>query len=102
MEEKRKPLDKLTFEEALEELEEIAKNLEEGNLNLDDSISRFERGTKLKKFCQNKLEQAESKIEILQKGEDSKGVKKVKRKRVKVKEDAGDIDNKEDLQGSLL
>lgn len=101
MEEKNKPVEKMTFEEALKELEDIARSLEEGSLNLDDSIARFERGTELKKFCREKLEEAEKKIEILQKG-GTPGAKKVKKKKVKVKEDTGEIDDKEEVQGSLL
>ncbi len=101
MEAKNKPIDKMTFEEALKELEDIARGLEEGSLNLDDSIARFERGTELKKFCREKLEEAEKKIEILQKG-GTAGVKKVKKKKIKVKEDTGEIDDKEEVQGSLL
>ena len=107
MEEKKKPLSKLTFEEALSELEEIAEGLEDGEHGLDDSITEFERGMKLVKLCQDKLEEAERKIEILQKGEevstgDGKKKKKVKKKRIKVKEVTGEIDDNEDLQGSLL
>jgi exodeoxyribonuclease VII small subunit len=102
LEKKEKPLDKLSFEEAIDELEKIAHDLEEGTLNLDESIVSFERGTQLKKFCQNKLEEAERKIEILQKAEGNKGAKKVKKKKVKVKEDTGEIDDNEELQGSLL
>ena len=100
MEVKNKPIEKLTFEDALEELETIARDLEQGDLKLDESIARFERGTELKKFCREKLEEAERKIEILQKG--TGGEKKTKKKKVKVKEETGEIDDKEDLQGSLL
>jgi exodeoxyribonuclease VII small subunit len=102
LEKKERPLDKLSFEEAINELEKIARELEDGSLNLDDSIAGFERGTELKKFCQEKLEEAERKIEILQKAEDNKGAKKVKKKKVKIKEDTGEIDDNEELQGSLL
>jgi exodeoxyribonuclease VII small subunit len=102
LEKKDKPLDKLSFEEAINELEKIAHDLEEGTLNLDDSIASFERGTELKKFCREKLEEAERKIEILQKADGNKGAKKVKKKKVKIKEDTGEIDDNEELQGSLL
>lgn len=102
MEKKNKSLDKLNFEDALKELEQIARNLEEGNLSLDDSIANFERGTQLKNFCRDKLEEAERKIEILQKGGENKGGNKVKKKKVKIKEDTGEIDDNEELQGSLL
>ncbi|MFH0975282.1 MAG: exodeoxyribonuclease VII small subunit [Spirochaetota bacterium] len=102
MEKKEKSPDKLTFEEALKELEDIARKLEEGTLDLDGSIERFERGVVLKKICREKLEEAERKIEILQKTEDSKGAKKVRKKKLKIKEDTGEIDDNEELQGSLL
>lgn len=97
----------MSFEEALGELEQIAETLEEGELGLDDSIAEFERGTKLVRLCQDKLEEAERKIEILQKGEGNEpaGGKKrkgIQRKNVKIDEDTGEIDEKEDLQGSLL
>ncbi len=100
--EKKNELDKLTFEEALQELETISRKLEDGSLSLDEAITSFERGTELKKLCQSKLEEAERKIEILQKADNGKGTKKVKKKKVKIKEDTGEIDDKEDLQGSLL
>lgn len=54
-----------TFEESLSELEGIAKNLESGNLNLDDAITAFEKGIKLSKECTKKLDEAEKKINIL-------------------------------------
>ncbi len=102
MEKKVKPPDKLSFEEAINELEKIARELEGGSLDLDESIASFERGIQLKKFCRDKLEEAERKIEILQKAEGNKGAKQVKKKKVKVKEDTGEIDDSEELQGSLL
>ncbi|MCP4726460.1 MAG: exodeoxyribonuclease VII small subunit, partial [bacterium] len=101
LEEKKKPLNKLTFEDAMSELEGIARSLEDGSLGLDDSIVEFERGAKLVKLCQVKLDEAERKIEILQKGEDAdetieKKKKKVRKKKIKVKEDTGEIDDNED------
>ena len=105
MEEKKKKTDKLTFEEALSELEKIAERLEEGELGLDDSIAAFEKGVSFVKFCQEKLEEAERKIEILQKvedGNDGKKNKMVKKKKVKTDEDTGEMDDTGDLQGSLL
>ena len=50
------------------------------------------------RFCHEKLEEAERKIEILQKGDSGKA----KKKEIKVKEDTGEIINDEDMQGSLL
>ncbi len=87
-----------SFEDALKELEEIALNLERGELGLDNSIKEFERGIKLTRFCHEKLEDAERKIEILQKGKDGK----IKPKAIEVSPNEGEIDDKEELQGSLL
>ena len=89
---------KINFESALKDLEKIAEKLEEGNLSLDDSIKEFERGIILAKFCHEKLDEAERKIEILQKGEQGE----IKAAKVKVKKDIGEIDDDEELQGSLL
>lgn len=55
----------IKFEEAIQKLEEIAKELESGNLNLDDSVEKFEEGMKLSKACTKILNEAEKKINIL-------------------------------------
>lgn len=55
----------INFEQAIEELEVIAHELESGKLNLDDSIKKFEDGMKLSKKCSEYLENAEKKIIIL-------------------------------------
>ena len=52
----------ITFEKAIEELEDIIKSLEQGDVPLDDTIELYERGAKLKDFCEKKLEEAEIKI----------------------------------------
>lgn len=63
----------ISFESAMEELELIAKSLEKGDLNLDESVKQFEKGIKLSKKCNEILESAEKKISILiQDGEDLK------------------------------
>jgi len=56
---------KLNFEEAVKQLEEIAKELEKGDLDLDTSVSKFEEGMKLSKQCNELLENAEKRITIL-------------------------------------
>lgn len=56
---------KKTFEEQMEELENIVTELEKGDLNLDESVAKFEEGMKLSKDCNKLLEQAEKKITIL-------------------------------------
>ena len=55
----------LNFEETMKELEEIVQELEKGELNLDDSIQKFEKGMELSKSASKYLEDAEKKITIL-------------------------------------
>lgn len=55
----------LNFEETMQELEKIVQELEKGDLNLDDSISKFEKGMKLSKNASDYLEKAEKKITVL-------------------------------------
>lgn len=64
-------MSKINFEENMEKLEKIVTELEKGELNLDDSISKFEEGIKISKDCNKILEEAEKKITILLK-EDGK------------------------------
>ena len=54
-----------TFEESLEELEKIVAELESGQLGLSDALARYEQGVKHLKSCQQLLERAERKIELL-------------------------------------
>lgn len=53
------------FEETIKKLEVIANELEKGDLNLDESVSKFEEGMKLSKTCSEILENAEKRISIL-------------------------------------
>ena len=53
------------FEQVMEELEKTVKDLEEGNLDLETSIKKFEEGMKLSKKCTDILNEAEKKITIL-------------------------------------
>ena len=53
------------FEESMKKLETIVTELENGNLNLDESVKKFEEGMKIAKQCNNILEDAEKKITIL-------------------------------------
>lgn len=62
-----------SFEETIKELEKIATELENGDLSLEDSVSKFEEGMKLSKQCNDLLENAEKRITILLKdGEETK------------------------------
>ena len=54
---------KLSFEDALEELESIVQKLESGNAALEDSIAVYERGVQLKAHCEDKLASARAKVE---------------------------------------
>ena len=54
-----------TFEESIKELEETVENLEKGNLSLEQSIETFEKGIALSKECNDILDKAEKKINIL-------------------------------------
>lgn len=58
-----------SFEEKMKKLEEIATELEKGDLDLDNSVAKFEEGMKLSKECSEMLEKAEKKITMLIKGE---------------------------------
>jgi len=60
---------KLSFEEALEQLEAVVKELESGNLPLETAIKKYEEGTKLANHCRNLITSAESVIVKLMKGE---------------------------------
>ena len=57
----------LPFEEALKKLESIVEAMETGDLPLEALLTRFEEGTRLVKVCQAKLEEAELKIQQLEK-----------------------------------
>ena len=56
---------KLSFEDALSELETIVKRLETADMPLEESLALFEKGVKLSEDCRKQLEEAESKVEIL-------------------------------------
>ena len=55
-------ISKMSFEEALGELEEIVRRIESGEVDLDSAIQAYERGAALKKHCDTKLREAEEKV----------------------------------------
>lgn len=59
--------DPLPFEEAVQKLESLVEAMESGDLPLENLLARFEEGTRLVKVCQEKLEEAELKIQKLEK-----------------------------------
>lgn len=63
-------MEELSFEQSMQELEKIVQELEKGNLNLEDSIKKFEQGIALSKQCNEFLENAEKKITMLIKTEE--------------------------------
>jgi exodeoxyribonuclease VII small subunit len=60
------------FETALEDLEQVVEQLESGDLALEDSLAAFEKGVGLAKFCNQKLNDVEKKVELLIKDKDGK------------------------------
>jgi exodeoxyribonuclease VII small subunit len=62
----------LTFEKALAELEGIVQRLEQGKVDLEESIAIYERGEALKKHCQALLERADARIEKITVGPDGR------------------------------
>jgi len=65
MAEKKIPSDiaKMSYEDALSELEDIVRQLEEGSGQLDDAIKAYERGAHLKHHCEAKLQEAQTRVE---------------------------------------
>jgi exodeoxyribonuclease VII small subunit len=58
------------FEDALNKLEKIVSKLEEGDIPLEESLKLFVEGIRLSRFCNQKLDEAEKKVEILLKDKD--------------------------------
>jgi exodeoxyribonuclease VII small subunit len=54
---------RMNFEDAFAELEAIVRRLEEGSSKLDEAIAAYERGVALKRHCEAKLQEAQSKVE---------------------------------------
>ena len=62
------------FEEALSRLEEIVRELEKGEIGIEEALKLFEEGTGLSKLCAKKLSTVEKRVEILKKGEKNEEV----------------------------
>ena len=60
----------MTFEQAYQKLEGIVEALERGEASLEESLKAFEEGMELAKFCSQKLQDAELRLQKLVKGED--------------------------------
>lgn len=61
----QKEINELTFEEAMDELETVVRQLEGGKIKLDEAVAVYERGAKLKALCAQKLQDAKAKIDKL-------------------------------------
>jgi len=62
---KEKAMAKKTFESALSRLEEITRELEDGEISLENSLKKFDEGIKLAEYCNQKLSEAKAKVEVL-------------------------------------
>jgi exodeoxyribonuclease VII small subunit len=60
------------FESALTELEQVVDRLESGELSLEESLEAFEKGVGLVKYCNQKLNEVEKRVEILIKDKEGK------------------------------
>ena len=65
MAKKQPPEPDVSFEDALDQIQQIVRDLEDGSLGLEDSLTRFESGIRLIRQCHQTLEQAEQRIRIL-------------------------------------
>ncbi len=61
----RPPVASLSFEEALAELEGIVKDLEAGKGKLEQAVAAYERGAALRRHCEEKLAEAEAKVQAI-------------------------------------
>ena len=72
------PIEEMSFEDAMRELEKVVSDLERGDVPLEQSIALYERGAQLKQRCQTKLKEAEEKVALItQEGDGNVGLKPV-------------------------
>ncbi len=64
------PVNEMSFEDAMRELEKVVSDLERGDVALEESIGLYQRGAELKKHCEEKLKSAEEKVAQITLGED--------------------------------
>lgn len=64
-----KAVAEMTFEEAMQALEDVVRQLESGEVDLEKSITLYERGAELKAHCEAKLKIAEEKVELITKND---------------------------------
>jgi exodeoxyribonuclease VII small subunit len=74
MDEQGPDISQMTFEDALKALEDVVRKLETGEVPLDQSIDLYERGEKLRKHCQARLDAAQARIEKIVAGPDGRAI----------------------------
>ena len=68
----------LSFEDALAELEKIVRGLEGGQLKLEEAIGQYERGAALRRHCEQKLAEADARVQaIVERADGTLGLKQV-------------------------
>ena len=82
-------IDKLSFEEAMSNLEAVVRELEDESISLDGAMEKFETGVRLSELCLKKLNEAEKKIEELTRSENGQ----LKVNDIDLKEDEGSLKN---------
>jgi exodeoxyribonuclease VII small subunit len=95
------PKDGLSFEQAIARLEKIVADMEGAELPLEDVLKKYEEGSRLVRFCSQKLEEAEKKIELLTKKADGRVELKPFEEAEPAKEETGD-EEEEDKEGKLF
>jgi exodeoxyribonuclease VII small subunit len=83
----------VSFEQAIQRLEKIVAEMEAAELPLEDVLKRYEEGSRLVRFCSQKLEEAEQKIELLTKKADGT---------VELQPFANEPETEDDKEGKLL
>jgi exodeoxyribonuclease VII small subunit len=68
----RKDVSNKNFESAMEEIEQVVEQIESGELSLEESLAAYEKGVGLVKFCYQKLNEVEKRIELLVKDKEGK------------------------------
>lgn len=63
------PIEDMSFEQALLALEAVVKSLEAGNLGLEEAINAYEYGSRLKQYCERKLNEAQLRVDNISLGD---------------------------------
>ncbi len=94
--------DGLTFEQAIHRLEKIVAEMEGAELPLEDVLKKYEEGSRLVRFCSQKLEEAEKKIELLTKKADGSVELKPFEPAERAEEEATESEDDDENEARLL